>query len=256
MNLKPKTKKVLKIVLNVVVYVVFALVLLVTILVISSGKKGYTSLFGTAFVAVESDSMDGNRDDSFQKGALLKVKILEGEEKLALKEGEIISFYDLIDGKRVINSHRIVAVWGEGENTVFRTQGDKEGAPVDTTSRTLEDVIGKVTGSSNGVGNFFLFLRSSTGFVICVLVPCLLLIAYCVYDLVRIVLEQKKKEKADNKELLKQQLLEELRAEGKIPAAETVPVAESAEQPEKAPVTESAPAAESSTLEKPAENKD
>ena len=251
MKLQPKTKKILKIVLNVVVYVIFALVLLLTVLVIASGKKGYTSMFGTAFVAVETDSMDGNRDDSFKKGALLKVKVLKDEEKLALKEGDIISFYDLIDGKRVINSHRIVEVWGEGEVTVFRTQGDKEGAPVDSTSRTLDDVIGKVKSHSNGTGKFFLFLRSTAGFVVCVILPCLLLVGYCVYDFVKAILEQKKKEKTDDKERLKQELLEELRAEGKIPPA---PAAAVPEGTPPAP-TETAPETDAQPVEQSEEEK-
>ena len=210
--MKPKTKKILKLLLNIAVYVLFALILLLTVFVVASGKKGYTSIFGTAYVAVESDSMDGDREDSFQKGALLKLKVLSDDKKLELKEGDIISFYDIVGGKRVINSHRIVEVWGEGSSRVFVTQGDKIGSP-DTAKRTLDDVIGKVKSHTNGLGNLFLFIRTGTGFAVCIVLPCLLLIGYCVLDLVRAIREQKK----ENKEQLKEELLKELRAEGKIP---------------------------------------
>ena len=215
--MKPKTKKILKIVLNVCVYVLFALILLLVILIVASSGKGYTSLFGTAFVAVESDSMDGNEKDSFQKGALLKIDILSEEEKNELKEGDIISFYETVNGRRIINSHRIVEVWNKDESTVFITKGDKEGAPVDSRSRRSEDVIGKVVGHTDGLGNVFLFMRTSTGFVVCILLPCLLLVSYCIYDLVHAVRVQKKVEKQSEKEKLKEELLQELRAEGKIP---------------------------------------
>ena len=211
--MKPKTKKILKIVLNIAVYALFALILLLTLLIVASGKKGYTSIFGTAYVAVESDSMDGGREDSFQKGALLKLKVLSDEEKLQLKVGDIISFYDTIGGKRVINSHRIVEVWGEESAIVFVTQGDKIGSP-DATRRTLDDVIGRVKSHSNGLGKVFLFIRSGTGFAVCIILPCLLLIGYCIYDLVRAIREQKK----ESKEQLKEELLKELRAEGKLPS--------------------------------------
>ena len=211
--MKPKTKKILKLLLNIAVYALFALILLLTVFIVASGGKGYTSVFGSAFVAVESDSMDGDREDSFQKGALLKLQILSETEKAELKQGEIISFYDNIGGKRVINSHRIIEVWGEGSATVFITQGDNAPAP-DLTSRTLDDIIGKVTAHTNGLGNVFLFLRSGTGFAVCIVLPCMLLIGYCVYDLVRAVREQKK----ESKEQLKEELLKELRAEGKIPS--------------------------------------
>lgn len=213
-----KTKKILKIVLNVIVYVLFALILLLTVLIVSSNGKGYTSLFGTAFVTVESDSMDGDREDSFKEGALLKLEILSYEEKLELKEGDIISFYDNVSGHQFVNSHRIVEVRGEANGTSFVTQGDKEGAPVDGTPRRIEEVIGKVVGHTNGIGKVFQFIRTTAGFVVCIVLPCLLLVVYCVYDLVRIIREQKKADKEKNKEQLKQELLQELRAEGKIPS--------------------------------------
>ena len=215
--MKPKAKKILKIVLNVCVYVFFALILLLVILIVSSGGKGYTSLFGTAFVAVESDSMAGSEKDSFQRGALLKIDILSEMEKYELKEGDIISFYETVNGRRIINSHRIVDVWNKGASTVFITKGDKEGAPVDSHSRRFEDVIGKVTACTDGLGNVFLFIRTGTGFVVCILLPCLLLVSYCVYDLVHTVRMQKNAEKESDKEKLKEELLKELRAEGKIP---------------------------------------
>lgn len=213
-----KTKKILKIVLNVIVYVIFALVLLLTVLIVSSNGKGYTSLFGTAFVTVESDSMDGDREDSFKEGALLKLDLLSYEEKLELREGDIIAFYDNVSGHQFVNSHRIVEIRGEANGTTFVTQGDKEGAPVDGMPRRVEEVIGKVVGHTNGIGKVFQFIRTTAGFVVCIVLPCLLLLAYCVYDLVRIILEQRKTEKEKEKERIKQELLQELRADGKIPS--------------------------------------
>lgn len=214
--MESKTKKRLKIALNVIVYVLFALIFLLMILIVTSGGKGYTNIFGTAFVAVETDSMNGDRDDSFKPGALLKVKILSDEEKYELQVGDIISFYDIIDGRRAINSHRIIEVWGEGYNRVYTTQGDNVGLP-DANSRTPDEIIGKVKGHTNGIGKIFLFIRTPAGFGVCVILPCLLLLGYCIFDLVKAVIEQKKQTKAESKELLKEQLLEELRAEGKLP---------------------------------------
>lgn len=214
-------KKKLKIVGNVILCALFAVILFLTILIVLSGNKGYTSLFGTAFVAVETDSMDGNKKDSFQAGALLKLDLLSYEEKLELKEGDIISFYDNVSGHRFINSHRIVEIWGEGNGRAFVTRGDKEGAPADASPRRIEEVIGKVTGHTNGIGKIFLFIRTAAGFVTCIVLPCLLLLGYCAFDLIRIVAEQKKAERKKSKEQLKEELLQELRAEGKIPSDET-----------------------------------
>lgn len=215
--MESKTKKRLKIALNVIVYILFALVFLLMILVVTSGGKGYTNLFGTAFVAVETDSMDGDRDDSFKPGALLKVKILSDEEKQGLQVGDIISFYDTKDNRKIINSHRIVAVWGEGYDRVYTTQGDNVLISDHNQLPPNDTIIGKVQGHINGVGKIFLFIRTPAGFGVCIILPCLILLGYCIFDLVKAVKEQKKQTKTENKELLKEQLLEELRAEGKLP---------------------------------------
>lgn len=214
--MKAKAKKTLKIVLNVVIYVLFALILVLTVIIVSSGGKGYTSIFGTAFVTVETGSMDGDREDSFKEGALLKLDILSYEEKLELTEGDIISFYDNVSGHTFINSHRILEVRGEGNGTEFITKGDNAAEP-DPAPRRIEEVIGRVTGHTNGIGRVFQFIRTTAGFVVCIVLPCLLLLGYCIYDFVKIILEQKRVERAKSKEQLKEELLEELRAEGKIP---------------------------------------
>lgn len=217
-KLSDKTKKVWNVVLNVFAYAIFALVLVLAVSIIVSGKKGYSSFFGTAFVAVESDSMDGDEKDSFSKGTLLKIKILSDEEKKNLKEGDVITFYDynVIPGRRVLNSHRIVTVSDNFGEVTFITKGDNNEV-ADGAFRSLGDVVGKVTGRTKGLGSVVIFLHSSTGFFLCVVTPSLLLLAYCVWYLVRVIREERAHKKGDDRDRLKRELLEELRAEGKLP---------------------------------------
>jgi len=238
--MEKKTKKVLNIVVNTVVYVIFAIVLFLTIMIIASGGKGYTSFFGTAFVAVQSDSMDGDKEDSFAKGALLTVDILDEEEKAELKVGDIVTFYDsdIIQGKRVLNSHRIVEITEAFGSTVYVTRGDKAGATNDAPKKA-EDIVGLVTGHADGIGNVSLWLNSSTGFLVCVVIPSFLILAYCVYNLIRTVRVKNGETEEEKKERLKQELLEELRAEGKLTDTE-----EQQETQEPAPASSEAPAEE------------
>ena len=237
--MKQKTKKALNITVNVIVSIIVVLVLILTINIIVSGKKGYTSVFGYAHVAVRSDSMDGDKPDSFQKGDLLKVKILSDKEKQELKVGDIITFYYpvsksvpgaqyvTIDGKpHIINSHRIEKVEGD---RIF-TRGDKEGAPLDLGNRQYSDIIGKVVSHTDGIGNVTLWFQSQTGFFVCVVLPSLLIVVYCIYNLVKAVLERNKETAADKEELLKQQLLAQLRAEGMLAAEPAAPAEQPKEQ--------------------------
>ena len=256
--MKQKTKKALNITVNVIVSIIVVLVLILTINIIVSGKKGYTSVFGYAHVAVRSDSMDGDKPDSFQKGDLLKVKILSDKEKQELKVGDIITFYYpvsksvpgaqyvTIDGKpHIINSHRIEKVEGD---RIF-TRGDKEGAPLDLGNRQYSDIIGKVVSHTDGIGNVTLWFQSQTGFFVCVVLPSLLIVVYCIYNLVKAVLERNKETAADKEELLKQ-LLAQLRAEGMLAAEPAAP----AEQPKEQalPVPAEPPVASVPTEEKAA----
>lgn len=257
--MKQKTKKALNITVNVIVSIIVVLVLILTINIIVSGKKGYTSVFGYAHVAVRSDSMDGDKPDSFQKGDLLKVKILSDKEKQELKVNDIITFYYpvsksvpgaqyvTIDGKpHIINSHRIEKVEGD---RIF-TRGDKEGAPLDLGNRQYSDIIGKVVSHIDGIGNVTLWFQSQTGFFVCVVLPSLLIVVYCIYNLVKAVLERNKETAADKEELLKQQLLAQLRAEGMLAAEPAAP----AEQPKEQapPVPAEPPVASVPTEEKAA----
>lgn len=249
-----KTKKALNITVNVIVSIIVLFVLILTINIIASGKKGYTNLFGYAHVAVRSDSMDGDQPDSFKKGDLLKVKILSESEKQELKEGDIITFYQpvsqsvpgakyvSIDGKpHIINSHRIVEV----RNDRIYTRGDKEGAAQDPGNRQYSDIIGKVVSHTDGLGNVTLWFQSQTGFFVCVVLPSLLVVVYCIYNLVKVILERNKETAADKEEQLKQQLLEQLRAEGKLAAEPAAPAVQPTENaPPVATVQETAPPVE------------
>ena len=232
-KLSDKTKKVWNVILNVIAYASFALVLVLAVSIIVSGRKGYSSFFGTAFVAVESDSMDGDEKDSFSKGTLLKIKILSDEEKKNLKEGDVITFYDdnVIPGRRVLNSHRIVTVSDNFGEITFITKGDNNEV-ADSAFRSLGDIVGKVTGRTKGLGNVVVFLHSSTGFFLCVVTPSLLLLAYCIWYLIRVVREERKQKRGDDRDRLKRELLKELRAEGKLPPEETAPKEEAETSPD------------------------
>lgn len=221
-----KTKKALNITVNVIVCIIVLFVLILTINIIASSGKGYTNLFGNAYVSVQTDSMDGDKPDSFKPGDLLKVKILSEKQKNELKEGDIITFYDYraIDGNNVryLNSHRIVEIDERENGRVYRTRGDNE-EKADSMLRKNEDIIGVVVSHTAGLGRVTDWFHSSTGFFVCVVLPSLLVVVYCIYNLVKVILERNKETEADKEARLKEQLLQQLRAEGKLAEEAEVP---------------------------------
>lgn len=240
---KQKTKKILNIVVNVVVGVILVFALLITIINISSKQKGYTSVFGTAHMVVQSGSMDPDnlkRPDEYQgfmdegkmpgfkKGDLVRVKVLKDEDKKNLEEGDVISFLQDINGDNVmeVNSHRIwkkaeeengsVTYWTRGDASV---DGDYQVINTFTAEGANWYLIGQVTGKSGGFGHIINFFNSSTGFLVCIVIPSFLIVIYFAFNLTREILKYKKAGAAENKAKYEEELIAKLRAQGvQIPA--------------------------------------
>ena len=159
-------KKAVKIAVNVFAWIILILAFLVTLVVFSSDKNnGVANLFGYMPMTVESDSMV----PTFSKGDLIICKDIDDIN--ALKEGDVITFWTIIDGKRVKNTHRIVGINESDGSKSFVTRGDNN--PVDDTlPANSSDIIGKWTETKIAkVGKAMNFLRTKKGFFICILIP-------------------------------------------------------------------------------------
>lgn len=235
-----KKKKTIGVVSNAIVIVILVFVALITLSIILSYGKGYTNLFGNAYVSVLSESMDGPNPgyevDGFKKGDLIRIKILSDDEKANLKEGDIITFYQIIEGTRQLNTHRIIEV-KTGASVSYVTQGDNSPAHE---SVAPTSIVGLYTGHHiSGLGNFVNFFHSSAGFFSCVVVPSLLIVAYFAVNLFLTVKSVKsvsdEEAKADEKERMREELLKELREQGKIkeePSSDTGTPAEGTSEEE------------------------
>ena len=198
-------KKVLKITANVLVWIILILALLVTIMVFSSGRNnGVANLLGYIPMTVESDSMK----PTFKKDDLIICK--EVDDVYALQEGDVITFWTIIDGQRVKNTHRIVAI-NEIDNTrSFVTRGDNNPQD-DTVPASANDIIGKWTDVKlGGFGKVMNFLRTKTGFFICIVIPMAVFFLVELYKFIVTLVEFKKPELTDeDEEEIKKRAIEE-----------------------------------------------
>lgn len=222
-----KTKKILGIILNVVITLVLIFVAFITINIIFSRDRGYTPIFGSAFVSVQSGSMEGekpffaeDKPDGFNKGDLIKIKLLDDTEKAALSSGDVITFYQTIEGRRELNTHRIMSKYSVSGNTYFITKGDRNELE-DAAAVSALSVIGRYDGVKiAGLGKAADFFRTSTGFLVCVVVPSFIIVAYFTVNL-WLAVKKSKEENADfaksaDKEEIKRELLKELIESGVI----------------------------------------
>ncbi len=240
-------KSVLKIIFNALAWVILIIALLITIIVFSSERNnGVANLFGFIPMTVESDSMK----PTFQQGDLIITRELDDVN--TLKEGDVITFWTIIDGKRVKNTHRIVGINQAENSRSFVTRGDANTLD-DTMPAYAGDIIGKWTEFRvPGLGKALSFLRTKTGFFVCIIIPMAIFFLIELYKFIMTLVEVRRPavEEVDEEEI-KRRAIEEYLAEQKAKeqGAAEAPAEEKSEAAE-------APAEEKSeTAEAPAEEK-
>ncbi len=201
-------KKAVKIIFNVIAWIVLVLALLVTIIVFSADRNnGVATLLGYVPLTVESDSMK----PTFAKDDLIFDKEIDDVQKL--KEGDVITFWTIIDGQKVKNTHRITEVNEVNGTYSFVTKGDNNSAE-DSLNVYSSDIIAKWTGVKiGGAGKVMSFLRTKTGFFICILIPMALFFLFELYKLIVTVVEIKRPVAEIDEEEIKKRAIEEYLAE-------------------------------------------
>ncbi len=216
MAMSAKTKKVIKIVVNVLLWMFLAFALFTTIMALAAqgDSSGQPSMFGKYLITVKSDSMS----PTFKAGDIIVCSKLSDAQKQKLDQDDIITFYTTINGKTELNTHRIIESARDGEGNVdfFVTKGDnpQTNTTIDEFRPKPGDVIAKWDGTKlNGLGNVLIFLQSSTGFLVCIVIPMALFFIYEVYKfistLVAVKNEGKKVITAEDEALIRQKAVEE-----------------------------------------------
>ena len=126
-----------------------------------------------------------------QSGDLI---ICRQEDPEELEAGDIISFFDP-DGKgTTILTHRIESIEGSGEEFLFTTRGDANNT-ADAAAVPADKVVGVYITRIPSLGNVAMFMQTSTGLIVCVVLPLVLMIAW---DMIRRrMYERKNRSEAD-----------------------------------------------------------
>lgn len=224
--MKKQRKNAGEIIINIIVVIILIFTFIMTVNILLSAGKGYIELFGGTAVAVKTDSMNGDKPDSFKRGDLIFVKILEGKEHIqerqSLEKGDIITYVSADvdgDGREDIISHRIISVNKSMTGTVlsYTVKGDHPQA-YDTQTISSAAIIGVYTGKAAGLGNFSLFIHTPLGFGVAVVLPSVLIVIYCVYVVIKNFREARGETAGsaitdEQKEKIRQEILAEMAKE-------------------------------------------
>ncbi len=185
-------KKTLSIISSVLVWLLVAVtvgMMIFTVISVNTLDRSNRSIFGYKFFIVRSDSMSAT---DFKAGDVIFVKNCD---PATLKEGDVIAFTSQNQhnfGETVTHKIREKITDADG-NPAFVTYGTTTDEN-DETAVTYPYVLGKYTGKIPNIGSFFQFIKTTPGYILCILVPFLLLILYQGINCIRLFRRYKKEQ--------------------------------------------------------------
>ena len=181
-------KKAINIAVNILLWIIVALSAIVTVLVFTSQSNGgVPSLLGITPISIQTESMK----PTLNKGDLVLTKKVDIK---TLEVDDIISFWTIVDNQKVINTHKIVEITGDGVTSIvtLKTKGDANPTEDEKTVYP-SDVISKYTGTKlPHLGALLTFLQTATGFLLCIVFPLVLFFLFQLYKFIKTLVEIKK----------------------------------------------------------------
>jgi signal peptidase len=234
-----KLHKALTIVGIVLCVILIPMLIINCTLIIKSfiNKDEVPNIGGVLPLIVLTDSMA----DEIMSGDII---ICQQTDPETIVVGDDISFFDPAGNGTSIVTHRVIVIVEEDGQKYFRTKGINNNTE-DRVLVPMDKLVGKYTGIRiPGAGHIALFMQSTPGLIVCVVVPIILLVGY---DMIR----RRMYEKSKGNDM--ETLMAELEALKAAKAEEaTAPAAEPAPAPEPTPAPQPAPEAPAPAAETPA----
>ena len=258
---KSKGRRIANTIINIVLVIAIILAAVCTYTsYVSTSGNGVPSIFGLRVMSIQTESMY----PTMKPGDLIFDTAVKDTGEL--KIGDIITYWTVIDGERVLNTHRITEIYDGGGYLIFQTKGDNNTIEDSLTVHESE-IVGQYNGMKiAGLGKLFDYLQTSTGFLIVVVIPVAIFFLYHLIQFFRVLFEYQsvknkllyEKERGKNEDLVedeKRKLEENRQAERKRMETELREKLRAELLAASAPAAEEAPAVaeEPKTKEKPTE---
>lgn len=180
---KRDVKKIINIVVNVLLVVAIILAAVCTyVSFVSTSGNGVPSILGVRPFTVQTDSMY----PVLKPGDLIiDVAVKDPRE---LRVGDIITYWTIIEGNRVLNTHKIAGIYDGGDYLLFETMGEKSNM-TDVLTVHESEIVGVYKFRVPGVGKVLDYLQTSTGFMIVIVLPVLLFFIFHLVQFFRVLFE-------------------------------------------------------------------
>jgi hypothetical protein len=204
MESNQKASKIFQLIMNILSWVVVAFAIGMMVFTLFSKNnlnKNDKPIFGYKFYTVLSDSMSKSENNAdmkvhFKAGDVIIVKELSFEKYCELEEGEIIAFLSLKEGNWETVTHMIrEREFVDGEFVGYETFGTNTGKSDDVIVEP-GNICGVYAGKLPNFGHFFQFLRTVPGYILCILLPFVLIIGSNGIAAIRAFREYKNEQRA------------------------------------------------------------
>ena len=193
-----KAKKVLNTVINVVLIIAIVVAVIATyVSFVSTSGNGVPNIFGLRLLSIQTDSMH----PTIEPGDLVIATGVADPSALRAPgtykdengndvwyEGDIITYWTIINGERVLNTHRIDKIYDGGGYLIFETKGDNN-TTADPLTVHESEIVGQYKMKVDGVGKVFDYLQTSTGFLLVVVIPVFLFFLFHLVQFFRVLFE-------------------------------------------------------------------
>lgn len=180
---KEKNRKIANTIVNTVLIVAIVLAAICTYMsFVATSGSGVPSFFGIRLLTVQTDSMM----DTLMPGDLIVDTPVKDAKDL--RQNDIITYWTIIGGERVLNTHRIVNIYDGGEFCIFETQGDNN-TIADPLTVHENEIVGKYLFRIPGVGKVIDYMQSPLGFFLVVVLPVLIFFIYHLIQFFRVLFE-------------------------------------------------------------------
>ena len=213
---KTKIKKIGKITLSVLFYLFLAFCVFAVFLTVFSkrGSDGAAEILGYQMRVVTSDSMakseytdvSSYRIKDIPIRSMIFIKCIPEDSAKAddfyrdLQVGDVLTFR-YVYTTQVTITHRITSITEKDTGGfLIELAGDNKNSEDANLTQVIDTsvpnntnyVIGKVVGSSYLLGSFMNFLKQPAGIVLCIIVPCFIIIMLEVIKIVKVLEEDKR----------------------------------------------------------------
>lgn len=180
---KEKRRKTTNTIVNVILIVAIVLAAVCTYMsFVASSGSGVPSIFGVRLLTVQTDSM---MDTLMPGDLIIDLPVKDAKD---LRQGDIITYWTIIGGERVLNTHRIINIYDGGEFCIFETQGDNN-TIADPLTVHQNEIIGKYKFRIPGVGKVIDYMQTPLGFFLVVVLPVLIFFIYHLIQFFRVLFE-------------------------------------------------------------------